>query len=122
MNGYEAVARAKTHHVRIFFVDEAAFRSDAHRGTTWGKSGETPVIRDSGGRFGFKLINAVSARGDMHFDVIEDRMDAETFIGFLLKLRHDAGSPVMVIADFKATRLPGRFVRNEEEEPTDKSE
>jgi|EP00900_Chrysochromulina_parva_P000830 hypothetical protein len=35
---------------------------------------------------------------------------------------YNAIFPVMVIADFKATRLPGRFVRNEEEEPTDKSE
>lgn len=28
----------------IFFVDEASVRSDAHRGTTWGKIGETPVV------------------------------------------------------------------------------
>ena len=62
----EAVAQAKKYHARIYFLDEAAFRSDAHRGTTWGKCGETPVVKDSGGRFGFKLISAVSARGDMH--------------------------------------------------------
>jgi transposase len=95
----EAVAQAKAHQARLYFLDEAAFRSDAHRGTTWGKSGETPVVRDSGGRFGFKLISAVSARGDMHFEVIEDRMNAETFIQFLLKLRHDTGGPIVVIAD-----------------------
>jgi transposase len=95
----EVVAQAKAHHARIYFLDEAAFRSDAHRGTTWGKSGETPVVRDSGGRFGFKLISAISARGDLHFEVIEDRMNAETFIHFLLKLRHDTGGPIFVIAD-----------------------
>ena len=95
----EAVAEAKKHRARLYFVDEAAFRSDAHRGTTWGKIGETPVIRDSGGRFGFKLISAVSARGDLHFDVIDGAMDAEKFIDFLQKLRHDAGCPIFVIAD-----------------------
>ena len=95
----EAVAEAKKHHARLYFVDEASLRSDAHRGTTWGKIGETPIVRDSGGRFGFKLISAVSARGDLHFDVIEDAMNADTFIAFLQKLRHDAGCPVFIIAD-----------------------
>ena len=52
-----------------------------------------------GAGFGFKLISAVSARGDMHFDVIEDRMNSEKFIDFLKKLRRDADCPVFVIAD-----------------------
>jgi len=95
----EAVAQAQKYHASIYFLDEAAFRSDAHRGTTWGKCGETPVVKDSGGRFGFKLISAVSARGDMHFDVIEERMNSEKFISFLQKLRQDAGCPIFVIAD-----------------------
>jgi transposase len=93
------VAKAKAHRARIYFLDEAAFRSDAHRGSTWGKRGETPVVKDSGGRFGFKLISAVAARGDMHFEVIDGSMDAEKFIGFLRKLRQDAGCPIFVIAD-----------------------
>ena len=95
----EAVAQAQKYHARIYFLDEAAFRSDAHRGTTWGKCGETPVVKDSGGRFGYKLISAVSARGDMHFDVIEERMNSEKFISFLQKLRQDAGCSIFVIAD-----------------------
>jgi len=95
----DVVAQAKKYQARIYFLDEAAFRSDAHRGTTWGKCGETPVIRDSGGRFGFKLISAVSARGDMHFEVIEESMNAENFIRFLQKLRQDAGCSIFVIAD-----------------------
>jgi hypothetical protein len=60
---------------------------------------ETPVIKYSSGRFGFKLISAASARGDMHFDVIEGAMDADKFIAFLLKLRGDTGCPILVIAD-----------------------
>ena len=95
----EVVAKAKQHRARLYFVDEASFRSDAHRGTTWGKIGETPVVRDSGGRFGFKLISAVSARGHLHFAVIDGSMDADTFIDFLRKLHHDAGCPIFVIAD-----------------------
>ncbi|MBI3191435.1 MAG: winged helix-turn-helix domain-containing protein [Pedosphaera parvula] len=45
-------AQARRTGAVIFFVDEAAVRSDAHRGTTWGKVGQTPVVRDSGDRFG----------------------------------------------------------------------
>jgi transposase len=45
------------------------------------------------------LISAVSARGDMHFDVIDGSMDAEKFIGFLRKLRQGAGRPIFVIAN-----------------------
>lgn len=95
----KAVAEAKRHQARMYFVDEAAFRSDSHRSTTWGKIGETPVIRDSGGRFGFKLLSAVSDRGDLYFDVVDGVMDADKFIDFLQKLRQDEGCPVFVIAD-----------------------
>ena len=83
----------------IFFVDEAAVRSDSHRGTTWSKLGETPVVRDSGDRFSVRLISAVSPRGDMKFAAFEGRMTGLRFIGFLKKLRADVGRPVIVIAD-----------------------
>jgi transposase len=83
----------------IFFVDEAAIRSDSHRGTTWGKVGETPVVLDSGERFGIRLISAVSPRGDMRFASFEGRMTSQRFIEFLQKLRRDVGRPIIVIAD-----------------------
>jgi len=95
----EVVTEVKKHKARIYFVDEATFCRDAHRGTTWGEIGKTPVVNNSGGRFGFKLISAVSARGDMHFDVIEGRMNSERFINFLKKLRSDVGCPVFIVAD-----------------------
>jgi transposase len=83
----------------IYFVDESAVRSDHHRGTTWGAIGQTPVVEDSGERFGLKLISAVSPRGDMRFAVIEGKMNSDKFIAFLKKLHADAGKPIIVIAD-----------------------
>jgi transposase len=83
----------------IYFVDEAAVRSDAHRGTTWGKIGQTPEVADSGDRFSLKLISAVSPRGDMRFNCLEGRMNGARFVEFLKKLRADAGRPIIVIAD-----------------------
>ena len=83
----------------IFFVDEASVRSDAHRGTTWGKIGETPVVQDSGDRFSLRLISAVSPRGDMRFAAFEGSMNGARFVEFIDKLRKDVKRPLIVIAD-----------------------
>lgn len=99
-NGFpEALEKAKKIGAKIYFIDEAAVRSDAHRGVTWGKIGETPVVKNSGSRFGIRLISAISPRGDMWFACIEEQMNSEVFINFLKSLRHDAGQPILVIAD-----------------------
>lgn len=95
----------------IYFVDESAVRSDHHRGTTWGKMGCTPVVEDSGDRFGIKLISAVSPRGDMRFSVIEGRTNSDKFIEFLKKLLRDAGKPIIVIADNASYHTSGKVMR-----------
>lgn len=99
---------AKRLGAEIYFVDESAVRSDHHRGTTWGAVGQTPVVEDSGDRFGLKLISAVSPRGDMRFAVIEARMNSDKFIEFLKKLRRDAGKPIIVIADNASYHSSGK--------------
>lgn len=95
----ELKALAKRTGAVIFFVDEAAVRSDAHRGTTWGRIGQTPVVADSGDRFSLRLISAVSPRGDMKFSTFQGAMNGERFVGFVRQLRKDVGRPVIVIAD-----------------------
>jgi transposase len=95
----------------IYFVDEAAVRSDAHRGTTWGKIGQTPEVADSGDRFSLKLISAVSPRGDMRFNCLEGRMNGARFVEFLKKLRADAGRPIIVIADNASYHCSGPVQR-----------
>lgn len=95
--GLQALAR-RTGAV-IFFVDEASVRSDAHRGTTWGKIGETPVVQDSGDRFSLRLISAVSPRGDMRFAAFEGSMTGARFVEFIEKLRKDVKRPLIIIAD-----------------------
>jgi len=101
----------------IYFVDEAAVRSDAHRGTTWAKIGETPVVIDSGDRFGMKLISAVSPRGDMKFATFEGRMTGPRFVQFLKDLRSDTGGPIIVIVDNASYHWSGpvnRYVESTE--------
>lgn len=65
----EAVKQANALGATIYFLDEAAVRSDAHRGSTWGKKGETPVVKNSGGRFGMKLISAITPQRRSSFPV-----------------------------------------------------
>jgi transposase len=92
-------AQARRTGAVIYFVDESVVRSDAHRGTTWGKIGQTPEVEDSGDRFSLKLISAVSPRGDMKFQCFEGRMNGPRFVEFLKKLHADTGGPIIVIAD-----------------------
>jgi len=92
-------AKARRMGAAIYFVDEASVRSDAHRGTTWGKIGKTPQVADSGDRFSIRLISAVSPRGDMKFSSFTGRMNGVRFVDFLKKLHADVGRPLIVIAD-----------------------
>jgi transposase len=95
----DGVKQAKRLGAEIYFVDEASARSDSHRGLAWGEIGQTPVVRDSGGRFSLHVISAVTPRGDMRFSFIEGKMNSARFICFLKKLRKDAGQPIIVITD-----------------------
>lgn len=113
----EALAQAQKMGATIFFLDEASVRSDAHRGLSWGKRGETPVVKNSGGRFGLKVISAVSPRGDMRFSFIEDRMNSKKFIDFLKKLHRDAGKPILVITDnapYHHSKETQKFVKSQD--------
>ncbi len=92
-------ARAKKLKATIYFADEASFRSDSHRGTTWGKIGETPVVDEHRGRFGINCISAVSAKGQMRFKCFEGRMNSEGFIDFLKALLADSRKPIFVVVD-----------------------
>jgi transposase len=91
--------KAKKSGEKIYFVDEASVRIDSHRGFTWGKIGETPVVKDSGGRFGLSVISGITPRGDMKFSFIEGRMNSKRFIQFLKQLQGDSSQPIIVIVD-----------------------
>ena len=92
-------AEAKRRGALVFFGDEAGVRSDAHSGTTWAPKGKTPIVSTTGARFGMNLISAVSRTGQMHFAVVEGKVNAEVFIEFLKRLIHNRHKPVFLIVD-----------------------
>jgi transposase len=99
---------AKRQRARVFFADEAGVRSDAHSGTTWAPKGKTPIVSTTGARFGMNLISAVSRTGQMHFAVVEGRVNAEVFIEFLRRLIHNRRTPVFLIVDGHPSHKAGK--------------
>ena len=92
-------ARAAEVGATIFFADEAGIRTDHHAGTTWAPVGQTPVVAATGERKSVTMISAVSARGEIHFDVFLGTVNARCFIEFCEKLLHDTTAPVFLIVD-----------------------
>lgn len=45
------------------------------------------------------MISAVSAQGELHFDLFTGRMNAAGFIEFCEKLLHDCPTPVFLVVD-----------------------
>lgn len=90
---------AKQTNSEVFFGDEAGIRSDFHSGTTWAPKGKTPVISDSGNRFGINMISAISAQGSMRFMVVEGNVTSEVFIDFLKRLISQMDRNIILIVD-----------------------
>lgn len=92
-------AQAAAAGATIFFADEAGIRSDHHAGRTWAPVGRTPVVTATGARHRVNMVSAVSPRGEIHFEVLTENMNAQRFIDFCEKLLADAGTPVFLIVD-----------------------
>jgi transposase len=95
----EIQARAKKEGAVIFFADESSVRTDFHAGTTWAPVGRTPVVLGTGKRRSISMVSAVSARGELHFDIQEKGINGDDFLAFSKNLITDAGRPVFLILD-----------------------
>ena len=97
---YPAIhARAQAEGASIFFGDEASVRTDHHAGTTWAPVGRTPIVRGTGKRQSINMVSAVSARGKLHFSIVEGNVNAGRLIEYLTKLIHDIPGKIFLIVD-----------------------
>jgi transposase len=97
---YPAIrVEAKKVRAEIFFADEAGVRSDFHSGKTWAPRGKTPIVRVTGARFGFNLLSAVTAKGQMRFMAAQGKVNAAVFCDFLRRLVFKAERPIFLILD-----------------------
>lgn len=92
-------ARARQAGADIFFLDEAGVESDSPLGRTWGKKGQTPVVKTSGQRQKVSVISAVNARGGFWFDVYTGKLNAARFQEFLGDFMEKRPRPVFLVVD-----------------------
>lgn len=64
----------------------AAVSSDAHRGMTWGRILQAPVVADSDCRMRLHLMSGVNPRGDMNSSRLDDAINKDHFVGLVRKL------------------------------------
>lgn len=98
--GYPAIVQEAQREGReIFFEDESGFRSTGAAGTTWGRKGQTPIVRRTGKRYGINSVSAISRRGKLRFMLFEGTCTAGVFVTFLRRLLANATHPVTLIVD-----------------------
>ena len=91
--------RAKRENAEIYWEDETGLRSDHLVGRSYSPRGHTPVIRNTGNRFGCNIISAVNNLGKMRFRVFKGSFNQWVMIDFLERLVRDAKRKVIVIVD-----------------------
>ena len=93
------ILRAKRTGARIFWLDEAAIRSDDPLQRTWGRKGETPVVATSGQRQAINAISALTNRGAFWYHGYTGRLNADKFIECLRDFLASQRGKVIVIMD-----------------------
>jgi transposase len=95
----EVRKQAKAEGAEIHWGDEMGVRSDHQAGRTWGRKGQTPVVRGTGKRFRCNIISTLTNQGTLRFRVFQENFNGEVFIDFLRRLVRDRGKKVYLIVD-----------------------
>src|SRR3989339_183781 len=97
---YPRIARkAAQEKAEILWGDEMGVRSDDQTGRTYGKIGQTPVVKVSGQRFSCQMISTISNRGNLRFMIFDGKFNADVCITFLKRLIKDSMRKVFLILD-----------------------
>lgn len=97
---YPRIARkAAQEKAEILWGDEMGVRSDDQIGRTYGKIGQTPVVKGSSQRFSCQMISTVSNRGNLRFMIFEGKFNADVCITFLKRLIKDTRRKIFLILD-----------------------
>ena len=91
--------RAKKGGAKLYFLDEAGFRSDPVLGRTYGLKGHTPVVPTSGQRQSINAISAVNAKGEFWYNVYSGKLNAGRFVEFLQDFMKGRRERVFLVVD-----------------------
>lgn len=92
-------AQALREKAEIYWGDETGMRSDHAAGRSYGRRGQTPVVRSSGQRFGCNMISAITNRGRLYFMVFGQEFRAPVFLKFLERLLRQIRRRIFLILD-----------------------
>jgi transposase len=98
----------------IAFEDEGGIGILTRSGRTWGEVNKTPVVTVNKQRGGYNVLSAITAAGELTFDIEENSIDGKRYIEFLEKLLAGRTRPLIVIADnatFHRSKEVREFVR-----------
>lgn len=90
---------AKKQGAEIFWLDEAAIRSDDPLQRTWGEKGKTPIVKTGGQRQKINAISALSNSGGFWYHVFTSSFTADNFIECLKDFLKGRRKPVFLIMD-----------------------
>lgn len=95
----EIEKEARKEGAEIWFGDESGLRSDYHAGTTWGRKGQTPVVKTTGARYRLNMLSAVNRKGKMRFMIESKGLNARIICRFLGRMMAGCRRPIFLILD-----------------------
>ena len=96
----QILSRAKKLEAPLFFGDEASFALWGSLSYTWAPVGQTPLVKTTGIRKGYKLFGLIEFfTGRLLYQGIEGRFDSDSYQTFLKYLLAQFTGPVVLIQD-----------------------
>lgn len=98
----------------IAFEDESGADVTDRSGRTWGLVAHPPVVQASGHRGRVNVFSMVTLDGLLKYEVTEETVDSDAYIGFLESILKDRERPIVLLMDharFHNSRAVRAFVR-----------
>ena len=101
--------QAKKEKATIHWGDAMGLRSDHNAGRTYGKIGQTPIVRRSGNRFSCNMISTITNLGKLSFMIFHENFTSEVFLKFLTRLvaqasKQGSGKVFLIVDRHRAHR------------------
>lgn len=101
----------------IFMVNEVKIHPGRHADTPSAPIGRTPEIITAAAERPVTMVSAISTRGQLHFAVFDNGMNATRFIEFCEKLLHDCATPGFLVIEgglARTAEVAKKYVRSTE--------
>jgi transposase len=96
----QLLAKARASGGLLVFVDEVSFAQWGSLSYTWARKGQTPKIKTSGKRKGYKVFGAIDYfSGRLFYQGIEGKFNSQTYRQFVTKILEASSGPIFLVQD-----------------------